>query len=50
MDLPAPAKLVSPPSLDEFDSYPYDSFDDDGGAAFGSASLSPQAVVDTQQS
>ncbi|KAK8093419.1 hypothetical protein PG997_000104 [Apiospora hydei] len=34
---------------EEFDSYLYDSFDDDGGAAFGSASLSPPAVVDTQQ-
>ncbi|KAK7928423.1 hypothetical protein PG985_005421 [Apiospora marii] len=35
---------------DEFDSYPYDSFGDDGDAAFGFPSLSPQALVNTQQS
>ncbi|KAK8036618.1 hypothetical protein PG991_001755 [Apiospora marii] len=34
---------------DEFDSYPYDSFDDDGGAAFGFLSLSPQALLSIER-
>ncbi|KAK7928761.1 hypothetical protein PG985_005759 [Apiospora marii] len=59
MDLPARHRLRQDwrclawciaAKMDEFDSYPYDSFDDDRDAAFGFPSLSPQALVNTQQS